>query len=389
MRKGIFDNAAAPKTVYFDNAATSYPKPPSVKTAVAEAIDKYGGNPGRGGHSYSMNAAKIVFTTRSMAAEMFGANVENVVFTLNCTHALNYAIKGIVKPGDRMVISSMEHNSVARPAYALSKRGVRVDIATIGKTDEETLNSFSSLITSATRCVVCTAASNVTGRIMPIREIARLCRKRGVCFIVDAAQAAGIIPMSLSDGMNFICTAGHKGLYGAPGTGLLISDGKFTPSTIIEGGTGATSAELSQTGFMPELLESGTVNTVGIASLNAGMRFVTKMGLDSIYNHEDALCELFLDRISMIDEVTVYRRGDRFVPIVSFNIEGIPSDGLASALSDSGFALRGGLHCAPLAHKTLRTLPEGTVRFSPSVFSSEKDVAGLAETIKKFAKHGL
>ena len=377
------------RTVYFDNAATSYPKPPSVRTAVSEAVDKYGGNPGRGGHSYSINAAKIVFDTRSNAAKMFGASVENVVFTLNCTHALNYAIKGVLKPGDRMVISSMEHNSVARPSYALSKRGVRVDVATIGRTDEETLKSFSSLISSSTKCVVCTAASNVTGRVMPIREIAALCRKRGVCFIVDAAQAAGIIPISLADGMNFICTAGHKGLYGTTGTGLLISDGKFTPSTIIEGGTGATSAELSQTGFMPELLESGTVNTVGIASLNAGMKFVRQTGLESIYNHEDALCELLLERISPIDEVTVHRRGDRFVPIVSFNIDGIPSDALASALSDKGYALRGGLHCAPLAHKTLRTLPDGTVRFSPSVFNSEKDVKELAELIKKFAKHGL
>lgn len=377
------------RTVYFDNAATSFPKPSSVKAALADAVDRYGGNPGRGGHSYSINAAKIVFETRSIAAKMFGASVENVVFTLNCTHALNYAIKGILRPGDRMVISSMEHNSVARPSYALSKHGVRVDIATIGKTDEETLNSFSSLITSATRCVVCTAASNVTGRVMPIKEIAQLCRRRGVCFIVDAAQAAGIIPVSLKDGMNFICTAGHKGLYGAPGTGLLISDGKFTPMTIIEGGTGATSAELSQTGFMPELLESGTVNTVGIASLNAGMKFVARMGIESVFNREDALCDMLIERISPIEEVTVYRRGDRFVPIVSFNIEGIPSDTLASALSESGYALRGGLHCAPLAHKTLRTLPEGTVRFSPSVFSSEKDVKGLAEIIKKFAKHGL
>ena len=377
------------RTVYFDNAATSYPKPPSVRTAVSEAVDKYGGNPGRGGHSYSINAAKIVFDTRSNAAQMFGASVENVVFTLNCTHALNYAIKGVLKPGDRMVISSMEHNSVARPSYALSKRGVRVDVATIGRTDEETLKSFSSLISSATKCVVCTAASNVTGRIMPIREIAQLCRKRGVCFIVDAAQAAGIIPISLADGMNFICTAGHKGLYGTTGTGLLISDGKFTPSTIIEGGTGATSAELNQTGFMPELLESGTVNTVGIASLNAGMKFVRQTGLESIYNHEDALCELLLERISPIDEVTVYRRGDRFVPIVSFNIEGIPSDALASALSDKGYALRGGLHCAPLAHKTLRTLPDGTVRFSPSVFNTESEVEALIYAVKTIAEKNL
>lgn len=376
-------------TAYFDNAATTYPKPPSVKNAVAQAIDRYGGNPGRGGHIYSMNAAKMVYEARSAAAQMFSSDPENVVFTSNCTHAVNLAMKGILKPSDRLVISSMEHNSVARPSYALSKKGVRVDIAVVGKSDAETIDNFSKLITSATKCVVCTAASNVTGRIMPISDIADICRKRGVCLIVDGAQACGIIPLSLKDGVNFICTAGHKGLYGATGTGLLISDGKYTPSTIIEGGTGATSAELEQTGFMPELLESGTLNTVGIASLLAGIRYVNSVGLESIYSHEQALCETFLDGIVGTDGVIVYRKGERFVPIVSFNIENIPSEALASALSDKGFALRGGLHCAFLAHRTLNTLPDGTVRFSPSVFSSEKDVYNLIDTIKKFAKHGL
>lgn len=377
------------KTVYFDNAATSYPKPPSVRTAVSEALVKYGGNPGRGGHSYSINAAKMVYETRCEAGEMFGAEPENVVFTLNCTHALNLAIKGIVKPGDRMVISSMEHNSSARPAYALSHKGVRVDIARIGRSDEETLESFKSLITSSTKCVVCTAASNVTGRVMPIKEIAALCRQRGVCFIVDGAQIGGILPIMLSDGADFICLPGHKGLYGAPGTGLLISNGRYTPSTIIEGGTGVTSAELNQTGFMPELLESGTLNTVGIASLRAGLRFVRHTGLESIYNHEDALCQTFIERIEKCDGVSIYRRGDRFAPIVSFNIEGISSEELAGALSNNGFALRGGLHCAFLAHRTINTLPMGTVRFSPSVFSSERDVIALAELIKKFTKQGI
>lgn len=377
------------RTVYFDNAATSYPKPPSVKNAVMNAFDKYGGNPGRGGHIYSENASQMVFDTRSIAASMFSAEPENVVFTQNCTHAVNLALKGIVKPGDRLVISSMEHNSVARPAYALSKKGVRVDVATVGKSDSETISNFNALISSSTKCVVSTAASNVTGRIMPIKEIAEICKKRGVCFIVDGAQACGIIPITLDDGMNFICTAGHKGLYGATGTGLLISDGKYTPSTIIEGGTGATSAELEQTGFMPELLESGTLNTIGIASLGAGMRYVLQQGMDSVYAHESALCGILVDGLSKIDDVTVYRRGESFVPIVSFNIENIPASQLANALSQRGFALRGGLHCAFLAHRTLKTLPEGTVRFSPSVFSSEKDVVALVDSVKKIAKLGL
>lgn len=374
---------------YFDNAATTYPKPPSVVRATAEAPVKYGGNPGRSGHAYSYNAAAMVYDARCIAAGMFKSSPENTVFTSNCTHSLNLAIKGIVRPGDRLVISSMEHNSVARPAYALSKAGAIVDVATVGKTDEETLENFHSLINPGTRCVVCTAASNVTGRVMPIREIAEMCQSMGVCFIVDGAQACGIIPVTLDDGMNFICTAGHKGLYGVTGTGLLISDGKYVPKTIIEGGTGATSAELEQTGFMPERLESGTLNTVGIASLKAGIDYVQNYGMDDIFNHEQSLCEIFIDGLKTIDNVTVYRKGNRFVPIVSFNVEGIPSSAVSEALSERGFALRGGLHCAPLAHRTLGTLPEGTVRFSPSVFNSGTDVRRLLSEVKKIAKDGL
>ncbi|MCD7823662.1 MAG: aminotransferase class V-fold PLP-dependent enzyme [Oscillospiraceae bacterium] len=374
------------KTVYFDNAATTYPKPPSVVKATAEAPVKYGGNPGRSGHAYSYNAAAMVYDARCAAAEMFGSSPENTVFTSNCTHSLNLAIKGIVKPHDRLVISSMEHNSVARPAYALSRAGALVDVATVGKTDEETVSNFRKLITPGTRCVVCTAASNVTGRVMPVQEIAEICRSTGVCFIVDGAQACGIIPLSLDDGMNFICTAGHKGLYGVTGTGLLISDGEYVPRTIIEGGTGATSAELEQTGFMPERLESGTLNTVGIASLKAGIDYVNSYSMEDIFDHEQSLCEIFLDGLMNTGNVTVYRNGDHFVPIVSFNIEGIPSSAVSGALSERGFALRGGLHCAPLAHKTLGTLPEGTVRFSPSVFNSESDVKRLIGEVKKSQK---
>ena len=377
------------RTVYFDNAATSYPKPSSVRAAICSASNDYGGNPGRGGHSYSLRSAEMVYETRQLAAGMFKAKPENVVFTLNCTHSLNMAIKGIPGSKRSLVISSMEHNSVSRPAYAFFKRGARVDVARIGRTDEETLESFKRLIKPDTGCVVCTAASNVTGRIMPVREIARLCKDMGVPFIVDGAQAAGITELDLGMGMNFICVPGHKGLLGASGTGLLISDGSFALDTIIEGGTGATSAELDQTGFMPEHLESGTLNTVGIASLLAGLKFIESTGIGSVYNHEDALCDIFIDAVKDISGISLYRRGDRFVPIVSFNLDGLPSETVAASLSDMGFALRGGLHCAVLAHRTIGTLPNGTVRFSPSVFSSERDTLLLARAIKKLSKDGV
>lgn len=377
------------RQIYFDNAATTFPKPPGVAEAVRSAVERFGGNPGRGGHYFSQNAAAKVFETRQLAAKMFSAQPENVVFTQNCTHALNLAIKGVVRPGDRVIISSMEHNSVARPVYALTKQGVRAEVSGVGKTDGETLENLKKLMKGDLRCVIFTAASNVTGRIMPIRETASLCRERGVCFIVDGAQACGTLPISLEDGMNFLCTAGHKGLYGPTGTGLLISDGAYAPSTIIEGGTGATSAELEQTGFMPERLESGTVNTVGISGLGEGLKYVSQIGVDKIRIYEDELCGLFIDGLKRAEGARVYRRGEKFAPIVSFNVEGIPAPALSNALAAQGYALRGGLHCAVLAHKTLGTLPDGTVRFSPSVFSSERDVVSLINYLKKICKTGL
>ncbi|MBQ8623137.1 MAG: aminotransferase class V-fold PLP-dependent enzyme [Oscillospiraceae bacterium] len=377
------------KNVYFDNAATGFPKPPSVKSAVLLALEEYGGNPGRGGHSYSIKAAEKVYSARCTAADFFCAEPENVVFTQNCTHALNLAIKGIVSKGDSVVISSMEHNSVARPCFALAHEDTTVNIAQVGKCDEATVENFKRCITPKTKCVVLTAASNVTGRVMPIREIAEITKKFGICLIVDAAQAAGVIPVTLDMGANIICVPGHKGLCGPTGTGMLITDGKYPLKTIIEGGTGATSLELTQTDFMPEHLESGTLNTAGICGLEAGLKYVSMMGLENIYHHENALCEIFLDGVKRNSEIITLRTGEHFVPIVSFNLKGIAAHELATALSNEGFALRGGLHCAPLAHKTIGTLPEGTVRFSPGVFNSQKDTVNLVNTLKKFAKSGI
>lgn len=377
------------KNVYFDNAATGYPKPPSVKSAVLLALEEYGGNPGRGGHSYSIKTAEKVYSARCVLADFFAAEPENVVFTQNCTHALNLAIKGIVKKGDSIVISSMEHNSVARPCFTLGQEGRDVSIANVGKCDEETVQNFKKCITPKTKCVVVTAASNVTGRVMPIKEIAQITQKMGICLIVDAAQAAGVIPVTLNMGANIICAPGHKGLCGPTGTGVLVTDGKFSLKTIIEGGTGATSLELTQTDFMPEHLESGTLNTVGVCGLEAGINYITMMGLENIYHHENTLCDIFLDGLKNTDGIITYRTGEHFVPLVSFNLKGTPAHELATALSYEGFALRGGLHCAPLAHKTIGTLPEGTVRFSPGVFNSQKDTVNLVNTLKKFAKSGI
>lgn len=374
-------------TVNFDNAATTFPKPASVRRALSEAISRYGGNAGRGGHRLTLATSEKVFDTRQTAADFFGAVPENVVFTLNCTHALNFAIQGIMKSGGHIIISSIEHNSVARPVYALSEKGnVFYSIAPVYDDDEQFLDGLKRLIRHDTKAIVCTIAGNVTGRILPFREIAEICKSRNICFIADGAQACGILDVKLSDGINILCTSGHKGLYGPAGTGLLISDGEYEISPVIQGGTGSSSMNLIQPDFLPDSLESGTVNTTGIIALKSGIDFVQKMGTDKIYAHENRLCRKF---ISLLDpeRVTVYRtEGLNYAPVVSFNINGIPPEEAAGLLSDRGYCLRAGLHCSPLAHKTLGT-DEGTVRFAPSVFNNENQVYGLTKEIKKLCEN--
>lgn len=372
--------------INFDNSATSWPKPLQVRKAAAEAMVRYGGNPGRSGHSLSIKTAEAVYRARQTAAAFFGAETENTVFTLNCTHALNLAIKGIAGNGEHIIISNLEHNSVARPVHALSRSGTEYDIAETDCDDDVTISNFERLIRPDTKAVVCTLGSNVTGRITPWKKIGELCRRHGICFIADGAQACGVIDVKLSQGINILCTAGHKSLYGPSGTGLLISDGSFAITPLMEGGTGSTSLELDQPDFMPDCLESGTVNTCGVIALGEGIRFVSDMGTDRIFTHETALCKRFIEGIKNLDNVVIYRDTGRYLPIVSFNIKGFTSNETASMLSDAGYALRGGLHCSGLAHKAIGTAPEGTVRFSPSVFSKKAETDGLIKTVKKISE---
>ena len=368
--------------INFDNSATSFPKPAAVARAVSEAVSHFGGNPGRGGHRISEEAAQKVFEVRSQAAEMFGAQVENVAFTQNCTYALNMAIKGIMQSGGHIIISEYEHNAVARPVYALWKmRGVRFSVAKVSDDDDETAANFRELIEKDTKAVVCTLASNVTGRILPYKKIAALCKEHSICFIGDGAQACGVLDVTLADGFDILCTAGHKALYGPTGTGLLISNGRFELSTIIEGGTGTASAELEQTGTMPERLESGTLGTVGIIGLGEGLKFVRRKTPKAIYAHEMRLCEQFAQLLAQDKRVKIYEPNVRRVPVVAFNIGDMHSEKAAQMLSQKGFALRGGLQCAALAHRTLGTLQQGVVRFSPSVFNEKAQVSALARAI--------
>ncbi|MCM1579201.1 MAG: aminotransferase class V-fold PLP-dependent enzyme [Ruminococcus sp.] len=382
--------------VYLDNAATSYPKPPGVIRAAVNAAACLGGNPGRSGHNMSLKAAEAVYGVREKAADFFGASPENVIFTQNCTHSINLALKGFLMPfltaGEKVHVihTDMEHNSVARPVYELSKYGVSYSIAEVSADGEETAENIRRLITPDTKAVICTLGSNVTGQLTPFRLIGKICREYGICFIGDGAQVCGSERVNLKeDGINILCAPGHKGLFGLCGTGLLITDGAFPLYHIIEGGTGSTSADLEQTPFLPDGLESGTVNTPGIASLGAGMDFINRVGIDNIRRCEECLCGLFISRLRDNPYVKIYRRpGAEYLPIVLFNIDGFAPEETAAYLNGRGFALRGGLHCSPLAHTAIGTFPLGGVRFSPSCFNTPREIMSLAGAVERMACFG-
>lgn len=369
--------------INFDNAATTFPKPENVRKVAVNAMENFGGNAGRGGHTLAMKTSEAVYSARETIADFFDAQPENVVFTMNCTQALNMAIQGIMSDGGHLIISGMEHNSSARPSAELARnKKITLSVATVYPDDRRTIESFRSLIHNDTKAIVCTIASNVTGQILPYREIADLCREKNICFIADGAQACGIIDVKLSDGINILCTAGHKGLYGITGTGLLITDGKYKIKPIIQGGTGSLSSSLYQPDFLPDSLESGTLNVTGAMTIKAGIEFINKIGMERIFAHEDKICRSFINSLKKNKDIIIYRNPESlYVPIVSFNIKGIMPEKVASILSKQGYCLRAGYHCSALAHTQLGT-ENGTIRFAPSIFSKENDALKLAELVK-------
>ncbi len=374
--------------IYLDNAATTYPKPQSVIKAVDEALKK-SANPGRSGHTLSQNAAVSVYEVREKIKDMFAApSVENVVFTLNCTHAINYVLKGLLKSGDRIVTSSFEHNAVMRPLEKLKNQGIHVDIAEAYPDDKEaTIRSFARLINTNTKLVICTAASNVIGLKMPIKEIGMMCKQFGTKFCVDAAQLAGVCDINMREcNIDYLCIAAHKGLYAPMGTGILITrDNEL--NTLIEGGTGTASVMLEQPNDLPEMLESGTINVIGILGIGAGIDFIKSKGLDKIYNHEMSLIKKLYRQLKSTAGVKLYtpEPDDNYAPVLSFNINGLNSVESASKLNSLGFATRAGLHCAPFAHKRIGTIESGTVRVCPSVFTTIQDIDKFAAAVKQIS----
>ena len=371
--------------IYFDNSATTSPKPLAVKNAVMSALNFNSVNPGRGGYKASLDTSQMIYDVRQKLSDYFNAGgADNVIFTKNCTESINIAMQGIIGSGDRFIISSLEHNAVYRTAAELARRGAVCDIAEVDDDNGITLRNFERLITPKTKAIICLHASNVTGKILPIEQIGALCKQYSIIFIVDAAQTAGVLPIDVKRcNIDCLCIAPHKGLYAPMGTGVLISNA--TPNPLIFGGTGSNSISDAQPEFTPDKYESGTLNVPGICGIGAGVDFIKRNG--DVLKRERAISAYIDKELRKIKDVRVYSAADeRHVPIVTFNVNGIPSEQTAKLLAKHNIAVRAGLHCAPLAHKSIGTLKGGAVRAAPGVFTATNDARALISAVKNIAK---
>ena len=378
--------------IYLDNSATTFPKPSEVVRAVNSAVKNYGFNPGRGGYRQSLRTAQKVYEARETIRSFFNApSVESVIFTPSCTQALNTVIKGVLKQGDHAIISSFEHNAVARPIHKLQQDGIiTYSIAQVNTEDADaTLENFRQLINARTKLIVCNHASNVFGFRLPVERICALAHSYGLQFCLDAAQSAGVLPIDLqNDRYDFVCCAGHKYLYGPMGIGVLLIGNDNDVESLIEGGTGSVSNELFMPAFYPDKLEAGTVNIAGIIGLQAGVNFVWQKGIDRIAKNENRLISALIDELKSFRHIRLYHShnsADHNAPVLSFTVDGTDSETVVKYLSEHhDIAVRGGLHCAPLAHRSMGTADTGTVRISPCVFTSPNDMRMLVNSLRKF-----
>lgn len=373
--------------IYLDNGATSFPKPLSVRQNVDISLKKFSANPGRSGHSLSLRAAKEIFECRKRLKKLFNVNSEEeIIFTENCTMALNTVIFGLLSEGDHVLISSMEHNSVTRPLESLKDKGVTYSTFDYSYDDNETVDNVRNLIKPETKLVICTHASNVFGFRFPIERICALCHAYGILFCVDSAQSAGVFDIDVGTNQyDFVCMSGHKSLYGPMGTGVLILNNRNL-KPLLYGGTGTESVKKSQPEGLPEKFESGTQNMNGISGLKAGVDFVKNRGIKNIYNHEYKLAKRLFNGLANNRKVITYNKSfdyGKVAPVVSFNIDGVYSEDLVAKLNKYGIMTRGGLHCSPLAHTTMNTIENGTVRVVPGAFNTINDINYLLNVIRK------
>lgn len=380
--------------IYLDNAATTYPKPPDVHKAVAEALIYYGANPGRGGYDMAMSTAANVYACREALASFFHlSDPTGVVFTPNCTLALNMVIKGLLSKGGHAVITDCEHNAVMRPLEALRNHGVTFTAVSVSPyAPFETARRIEQAITPQTRLILCTHASNVLGICTPIRQIGTIAQKHGIPFAVDAAQSAGIVSIDMeSDHIDYLCIPGHKGLYAPMGSGALLCRRADELKTIIEGGTGSASVQAVQPSFLPDRLESGTLNVPAICGLHGALRWMDRFGgIKRIADQETSHMQTFYQQLTDIPNIELYTHYPKqglTVPMVTFNVKGLPSETVASRLNQCGFAVRAGLHCAPTAHQKMQTLETGAVRVCPSAFTTMADLEKLRKNLIEIARN--
>jgi len=382
--------------IYFDNAATSWPKPPEVAEAMTRFMSRVGANPGRSGHRLAVEAGRIVYAARELVAELFNApDPLRVVFCSNATEALNLALQGLLRRGDHVVTDSMEHNSVMRPLRALEREGVA--LTTVRCSPQGFLDpaDVEAALRPETAMVVLNHGSNVVGTLLPLAEVGRIVRRHALLLLVDAAQTGGACPIDVqADSIDLLAFTGHKSLYGPMGTGGLIVGPRVDPARLRplkRGGTGSRSEQEEQPDFLPDMCESGTANAVGLAGLAAGVRWVLERGVEDIRAHETALTQALLDGLRSVPGVTVYGALDAELrtATVSFNIAGMePSDAGLRLDEEYGIMCRVGLHCAPAAHRTIGTFPGGTVRFGLGAFNTEEEVDVAVAAVRRLAHDG-
>ena len=379
---------------YFDNSATSNPKPQCIIEKVQKAIIELNGNPGRSGYKKAVKIDREIYNTRVKIAEFF--NIKNplqIAFTSNASESLNFAIKGAGFHDCHIITSVLEHNSVLRPLHYLEdEKNVTLSFLEPVDTTEELIKNLSSLLRKDTKAIVINHISNVTGYIYDIETIGNFCKENNLLFIVDTSQSAGFADINVEkQNINILCFTGHKSLFGIQGTGGIYVEEGLILNPLLEGGTGSFSKLPRQPKTMPELLECGTLNTPGILSLSAGIDFINSVGLNKIREHEYNLTKLFIDKISNLENIIIYGDKDKFRgPVVSINIEGITSSDFAAILDEEfNICTRSGFHCAPLAHKYLGTYEYGCVRFSFGYFNTEEEILYATDAIKEISEYIL
>ena len=379
------------RRVYLDNGSTSFPKAPGVSDAVKFFMDEVGANVNRGGYESAYSAEDVIMETREMLKKLFHfkGKTKNVIFTPNITYSLNFIIKGWLKPGDHVLVSSMEHNAMMRPLVQMADRGVTFERIPCTRDGEMLIDSIEALIRPETKGILTLHGSNVCGSVMPLEEIGQICRKHNIKFVVDAAQTAGVFPIDMEKmNIDILAFTGHKSLLGPQGIGgFLISDEMAAVvDPLITGGTGSVSDSEIQPHFLPDKYESGTPNIPAIYGLNTSLKYIMEKGIDSIREEELKLTGAFLEAVKDLENVRIVgpNRMDKRAPVVSLDFIGRDNAEIAFALeSEYGIATRTGLHCAPNAHKTLNTYPQGTVRFSFGHKNTMEEVLYAADAVRK------